>query len=145
MNIIEIVVTVCSTVAGSVTIAFTTFYLRERSKKRTLFRALYDEIKLNIQVAQRQTKKPNLVFELSPLYTLSYQNIRTTGELLSLPEGTRRELEEVYEMIYAHNRQLPAASEFLPRDRGLYERAEKIVEKLKTLENELPKNLKFLG
>ena len=86
-------------------------------------------------------------FELSPLYTLSYQNIRTTGELSILSRDTLRLLEETYEMIYAHNRQtaviLSDASGFI-RDRGLKERIEKIKKNLEQLEQNLLNELCFL-
>lgn len=146
MDIIEVLLTVCLTVVGAMAIAFTNFYLEGRKRRRILFRALYDEIKLNQSITQKllKNRRSETVFELAPLYTLSYQNIRITGELLILPEKLRMELEEVYELISAHHRQLPAVYEPIPRDRGFYERLENISKKLEHLENEFPKILKFL-
>lgn len=146
MTITENILTISLTVAGSVAIAFINFYLEGRKKRITLFKALYDEIRLNYSVADKilKIKRDQGIFELSPLYTLSYKNIRTTGELLSLPKEMRRELEDVYEAISAHNRQLPAVYEIIPRDRGFYERLEGVAQKLKYLENGLPKILRFL-
>lgn len=146
MDIIEVLLTVCLTVAGAVAIAFTNFYLEGRKRRRSLFRALYGEIKLNHLVAQKMIKirRTETVFGLAHLYTLCYQNIRTTGELLILPENLRRELEEVYELINTHDRQLAAVYEFIPRDAGFYERLENISKKLEHLGNEFPKKIKFL-
>lgn len=144
MSIAEVIITVCCTVAGSVAIAYTTFYLQGKRRKHTLFKALYNEIKLNHSIAQEQSKKPDLVFERAPLYTEAYQNIRVMGELLTLPAPVRRKLEDMYELINAHNRQVPAAMEVIPRDRGLSERIDRIIENLKFLEKELPKNIKYL-
>jgi len=125
------------------------FYRKEMREK--LFKALFEEIKLNHSVAKgirEKYKSPDwTIFELSPLYTLSYQNIRTTGELSILSRDTLRLLEETYEMIYAHNRQttviLSDASGFI-RDRGLKERIEKIEKNLEQLEQNLLNELCFL-
>lgn len=144
MSIAEAIITVGSTVAGSVAIAYTTFYLQGKHRERALFKALYSEIKLNLSVAQQQTKEPDLVFERAPLYAQAYQSVRVTGELLTLPEPVRQRLEGTYELIYTHNRQIPAAMEIIPRSRGLYERAKKIVENLEFLESELPRHIKYL-
>lgn len=66
------------------------------------------------------------------------------GESLLLPEELRMELEDIYELINSHNRQLPATYELIPRDAGFYERLGDIIMKTEHLENELPKILKFL-
>lgn len=150
MDIIEVLLTVCSTVAGLVAIAYTTFKLERRNKRRSLFRALYDEIKRNHSFIQNS--------EPTHLYTSSYQNIRIAGELFILSEEVRRVLEEVYELIdvYNHQRELfylertfeqaihPgfSLSDNIPSVIGI----ENIAKKLKYLENELPKEkkLKFL-
>jgi len=144
LSVTQIIVTVCCTVAGSVAIAFTIFRLQRNAERRKLFKALYSEIGLNRSIAKEQVGKPDLVFDLSPFYTLAYQNIRATGELLALPRVLRQQLEEAYEMIYAHNRQLPAAMEILPRNRGFYEGAGKIAKKLESLQKEMPKCIKCL-
>jgi len=81
--------------------------LHERQTKRRLFRALYDEIRLNFFVAQKNLKE-DFIFSRtwSPLYTLSYQNIRSSGELMSLAEDLRIKLEETYELIYFFNKKV---------------------------------------
>lgn len=144
MNVLEIIITVCATVAGSVAIAYATFYLQGRRRKRSLFKALFNEIGLNLSIARDQAREHDLIFERAFLYREAYQNIRVTGELLSLPELIRRRLENTYELINAHNRQIPAAMEIIPRDRGLKERLEKIIENLVILETEFPKHVKYL-
>lgn len=128
--------------------AFTIFYLEGRRKKLSLIKALYAEIEHNHLAAQKmiEIRRTQTVFTLTPLDTLSYQNIRMTGEVLNLrAEDMRNELDELYELINAHNRQLPAVYEIIPRDQGFYERLETISEKAKHLKNELPKIFKFLA
>lgn len=145
MSIPEVIATVCCTVAGSVAIAYTTFHLQGKHRKRTLFRALYSEIKLNHSVAQQRVAGLSLTTGYAPLYAEAYYNIRVTGELLTVPELVRRELEEAYELISAYNRQIPAVEGItLMEDQGLYKMIEKIMEKLKILKDELPKNAKYL-
>ena len=79
-------------------------HLHERQTKRCLFRALYDEIRLNFSVAQKNLKTDLPTW--SPLYTLSYQNIRGSGELVSLPEDPRIKLQETYDLIYFFNKRV---------------------------------------
>ena len=126
-------------------------HFHEKEVRESLFKALFEEVKLNHFVAEKAKetyKSPEwTVFELSPFYTLAYQNIRTSGELAILSRDTLTLLEDTYEMIYAHNRQATVIygdpSGFM-RDRGLKERIEKLEAKLGQLKQNLPKELKFL-
>lgn len=135
------------------------WWFQTKEQREGLVKALFEEIKLNHSVAKRFRERYKAsewtVFEAAPLYTLAYQNIRTSGELSILSRDALSLLEETCEMIYAHNRQVTTiASETGPtigdtklpfiRDRGLKERAGKIEANLKRLEEEFLKQLKFL-
>lgn len=123
----------------------------EREVRERLFKALFEEVKLNHSVVKKTKetyKGPEwTIFELSPLYTLGYQNIRMSGELAILSRDTLTLLEDTYEMIFAHNRQVAmifnAPNGFM-RDKGLKERIEKLEADLGQLKQNLKKELKFL-
>ncbi|MBA7483672.1 hypothetical protein ES707_19189 [subsurface metagenome] len=137
-------------IIGTILGFFLNLYRDKRQEKKTrirLFRALYNEIERNDLITQKMVKikRSKTVFELGPLHSLSYQNIQLRGELFILPENLRKELKETYELIHAHNRQLPAVYEAIPRNRGFYERLRNITNKIEYLENELPRVLKFLS
>jgi hypothetical protein len=109
--------------------------LHERQTKRRLFRALYDEIRLNLSVAQKNLKTdPIFSPTWSPLYTLSYQNIRGSGELMDLPDDLRIKLEETYELIYSFDRKVEIGH-------GLADRPNLLSDIVKNLE-ELSRELK---
>jgi len=141
--------TLCGVALG----AWLQFYFHQKKVREGLFKALFEEMELNYCVAKTlrekfmQTVEP---FEWSPLYTLAYQNIRTSGELIVLSKDALSILENTYEMIYAHDRQVEAiANEPNPitRDRwtqGLKERIEKIRVNLEQLIEQIPKELNFL-
>lgn len=122
-----------------------------KKRRESLFKSLYEEIQLNYSMAKRFKEKYKTpgwtVFEVGILYTLAYQNIRTTGELSILSRNTLSIFEETYEMIYVHNRQVTTivseANIFL-RDAGVEERLGKIEVILVQLKEELPKQLKLL-
>jgi hypothetical protein len=111
------IVTSLSVFATLIT-AFTIFYLEGRRRKNSLFKSLYAEIEHNHSAAQKMIKigRTQTVFALAPLDTLSYQNMRMTGEVLALSEELQRELDELYVLINTHNRQLPAVYELIPRE-----------------------------
>lgn len=147
MTIPEVIITVCCTVAGSAAIAYITFYLQAKWRERTLFRALYGEIKGNRRLAEQQREDPMLEMgrapERGPLYTEAYQNIRLAGELLTLPESIRQKLEYIYELINMNNRKIPSITDaFLDED--VCKRIDKIIQNLKYLEDELPKHISSL-
>ena len=111
---------VCSTIAGSVAIEFTHFYLQERLRKKDLFNALYEEIKRNHLLSQKMANSEDKIvvgkntvctnpdfkgFAMDPFHTTSYENMRTAGKTLSLPKNLRQKLDDTYESIYSHNRQ----------------------------------------
>ena len=156
MIIPEVVITVCCTVAGSVAIAYTTFHLQAKHRKRTLFSALCSEIKqnkvkLNSFGAQDQSyyiKQSEYIPELPTLYTEAYQNLRLAGELLSLPQSIRQRLEDTYGLISMHNlRTAEARADYMTavlHDNNFKDRINKMVENLKFLEDELPKKVRCL-
>lgn len=157
MRLGEVVYTVCLTVAGSIAIAYTTLWLQERIRRRRLHRSLYHEIVANLSVAKRDREIINVLerkterknkggwtyFDISPLRTFSYQDFRLSGEGLNLPGEIRLRVDEVYELIGEHNRQVSfLTGEFLPRTGGMSKRLESIVEKLNSLEEQLGKGRK---
>jgi uncharacterized protein YneF (UPF0154 family) len=77
----------------------------QKEVRESLYKALFEEVKINHSVAKRikeTYKSPEwTVFEIAPLYTLAYQNIRSSGELAVLSRDTLTLLEDTYEMIYA--------------------------------------------
>jgi hypothetical protein len=84
-------------------------------------------------------------FELSPLYTLGYQNIRMSGELAILSRDTLTLLEGTYKMIFAHNRQATVifnAPNGFMRDKGLKE-SRKIRNRFRTIKTELEKRTRL--
>jgi len=100
-------------VAGSFTLLgiFIEHSLHEKREKKRLFKALFDEVKLNIYLAENtlteiksvekmKTKK----FPYRPLYTQSYSNIRSSGYLADLNEELRVRLEKTFDEVYAYNR-----------------------------------------
>lgn len=145
MNIPEVIMTVLATVAGSVAIAYTTFHLQAKYRKRTLFRALLDEIKLNRLLAEH-LKSDNLktLKRYPSLHTDAYQNLRLTGELLSSPEPVRQTLEYTYEMINTHNYEIQQGKIDPPYGVYFWPRNDEILKNLNFLEGELPKKVKYL-
>ncbi len=153
MNIPEVVITVCCTVAGSVAIAYTTLHLQAKHRKRTLFRALYGEIELNrrfaVQLPQQihnffygskaSTERPML------LYISAYQDMRSAGELLTLPESVRQKIEYTYELINTNNRKIFDIFTMgdIP-DHDAHTRIDKIIQNVKYLEDEIPKHISNL-
>lgn len=157
MSLVEVLYTVGLTVAGSITIAYTTLWLQERIRRRRFRRSLYHEITANLSIAksdletintlerkaERESKGEWTYFDMSPLRTISYQDFRLSGEALNLRDETRAMMDEVYELISAHNRQVSFLSvEFPPRTRGMSKRLESIVEKLNSLREQLSKGRK---
>lgn len=151
-NTVNSIITVIATVLGSVVITLITFHLQARKEKKTIFRALRDEIDLNILIADKQSQ----VFNKNSLfYTLAYQNIQLSGELMILPKDFRQKLEEAYEMMYIYNRQLEDYNQrsqhhdqlFMPliiSDQEVFKkRAQKITGKLKKIQNDFSKVCKY--
>ncbi|NVM56089.1 MAG: hypothetical protein HWN66_20495 [Candidatus Helarchaeota archaeon] len=126
-------------------------HFHEKATRKRLFNALFEEIELNILITketQKTYRNPEwTIFDLSPLYTLGYQNIRASGELAILSRDTLVLLENTYEMIYAHNRQITTIlrdTGILIRERGLKERIENLEKNLTKLKRNFLKELKFL-
>jgi len=143
------VLTLVSTICGIYLGSWLEKHYRERETQKRLFKALFEEVKLNYSMAKKMRETYRgpewTVFELSPLYTLAYQNIITSGELTRLPRDFLSVLEDVYEKVHTHNRQTEkAVDEFMIRDRGLKERLARIEESMKQLAEQLPKELDFL-
>jgi len=144
------ILTLVSTLCGIYLGFWLERHYRGKETQERLFKALLEEMKLNYSLAKRLREMymgPEwTVFELSPLYTLAYQNIHTSGELTRLSRDSLSVLEDTYEMIHVHNRQAEKiVDEFLPRDRGLEERLGRIEENLKRLVEQLPTELNFLS
>jgi hypothetical protein len=89
-------------VGATLVTAFLIPLLGERRKRKSLIRSLYVEIGHNKSAARKMIKirRDQVVHELTPLDTLSYQNMRMTGEVLNLPENVPRGLDELYELVY---------------------------------------------
>jgi hypothetical protein len=83
--------------------------LTVRYKRRRNLRALYDEINLNLSVSQKNCQLHSGMSprtELDHFYTASYQNARTSGDLMELPTELRMKLEQTYNQMYSFNRRL---------------------------------------
>lgn len=147
------------TLAGSITIAFTTLWLQSRVRKKKLLRALYHEVVGNLWVAKRNVEILNVLerhrekesiaewtyFDISPLHTISYQDFRSSGEGMTLPEAIRMILDEAYEAVLIHNRQISFLTfEWPPRTGGVVGRLESLIEKLGKLQTEMKKTIKYL-
>jgi hypothetical protein len=145
MNVSEILITVGLTVAGSVAIAYTTFHLQAKSRRKTLFRALLSEVRWNRSLVEH-LKDDSLksLKRYTPLHTVAYQNFRLTGELLSLPEPIRQNLMYTYEMINTHNLEMEHHPPIPPSGVDFWPRNDEILEKLNSLEVELRKTVKCL-
>ncbi len=136
-----------------------------RKQRERLFKALFEEVKLDHSVARRFREQYGAgkwtVFDAAPLHSLAYQSIRASGELSVMASDTLSLLEETHELIHAHNRQVPAivsdsgalatvtngvTTVPLPviRDRGLRQRVEEIEPNLKRLEEDFPARLSYL-
>lgn len=131
----------CLTLIG----VFVQHMLDERAVKKCLFKALHDEVTLNFSVAQENLEIKNVQGVYLPdmkfLYTLSYQNIRASGELLSLPRDLRRILEETFNLVYYFNQCKEQNRGWATSNPTLLD---DLVKNLKHISEELPKNLKFL-
>lgn len=158
MSVIEVAYTVGLTVAGSIAIAYTTLRLQDRQRSRRLRNSLRHEISANLSGAksnlesisaldrkgERESKGEWTYFDILPLRIISYQDSRLSGEGGNLGEEIRAKLDEVYELINAHNRQVSFMTvEFIPRTRGMAERLQLIIEKLNSLYGELGKGRKW--
>lgn len=143
MSIVEIIVTVGCTIAGSVAIAFTIFHLQEKSRRKALFRALYDEIRLNRSLAQetlnslqKASEEVDARIMFNFLYTGAYESARLSGELSILNKDLRFELMKTYDKIYAYDRD--AEYKYWH-----FELLKELIKRLEYFEKELPKYLKF--
>ena len=127
--------------------AFVIPSLEGKRRRKSLIKALYAEIVHNHSVVQKMINlgRTQTVFELTPLDTLSYQNMRMTGEVLALSEYIQRGIDELYVLINAHNRQLLAVYELISRELGFYERLEKISTMTENLIKEIPEIFNFVG
>jgi len=145
MDIPEVITTVLATVAGSVAIVYTTLHLQAKHRKRSLFRALLGEIQWNRSLAEH-LKDDSLksLKRYTSLHTAEYQNLRSTGELLSLPEPVRQRLRYTYEMINTHNWEIEQDKINPPGGVYFWPRNDEILENLNSLEKELLKAVKCL-
>ena len=145
MNIPELIITVVATVLGSVAIAYTTLHLQAKYRKRSLFRALLGEIQWNRSLAEHlQYDSLKSLKRYTSLHTTEYQNLRSTGELLSLPEPVRQRLRYTYEMINTHNWEIEQDKINPPGGVYFWPRNDEILENLNSLEKELLKAVKCL-
>jgi len=133
--------------------AFVILYGKEWMDKKRLLKSLYGEVEDNLALAKNVLPKVKSfssrfgsasVFDLQRLHTYSYQDVRRSGYLLSLPKDVRLLLNETYELIFAFNRQTEAniystpfvpgtLSPMPPRTAGYLEKLEKIIQNLKVL------------
>ncbi len=151
MQVADIFQSVCLTVIGSIIIALAIHKMDETVYKRRFFKALYHEIEWNLyRIKKLSDRRKNETTrnkitppELPLLLISSYQTARLAGELLTLREEIRDELDEVYEFIDGHNR-IVLICESVPTEDFFWDRIKKMEEKLQHLENELPRFLKYL-
>jgi len=148
------IVAVLSTLFGIIVGAWLERRSHMKETRERLFKALYQEIKLNHFLANMTRAKSGrlgfAVFEIPRFHTEAYQRIRTAGELTILSRDTLSLLEETYEMIYAHNRQMKMIIDGLMkdgvmRDQGLKERINVLENNLWQLIEKLPQELSFLS
>lgn len=140
MNVSEILTTVGSTVAGSVVIAYATLHLQAKGRRKALFRALLNEVRLNLPLARMIKSGDSKSLGGCPgLHTGAYDNMRLAGELLSLEENVREELQYLYEMIIMHNRDISLYGGL--SGLGHTVRLDEIIQRLELLENELAKKM----
>lgn len=96
-------------VAGSFTLLgiFIEYHLHEKRETKRIFKALFDEINLNVWVAERTIGEIKSHIEWQPyrrLYTQSYSNIRSSGYLADLDKKYRIRLEKAFDEVYTYNR-----------------------------------------
>lgn len=141
MNVSEILITVGLTVAAAVVIAYTTFKVQTKHRERALFRALLDEVKLNLsraQVIKSRSMKDMVIYP--GLRTEAYDSARLAGVLLSLKEDVREKVHYPYEMIIMHNREISVASGQVGASYDV--RLDRVIRHLELLENELSKKVR---
>ena len=141
MNVSEIFVTVVLTVAAAVVIAYTTFKVQTKHRERALFRALLDEVKLNLsraQVIKSRSMKDMVIYP--GLRTEAYDSARLAGVLLSLKEDVREKVHYLYEMIIMHNREISVCSGQVGESYNV--RLDRVIRNLELLENELSKKVR---
>jgi hypothetical protein len=139
MNVSEILITVSLTVAGSVAIAYTTLHLQAKSRRKTLFRALQNEVKLNLSLAQLiKSGEVEALGGCPELHTDAYNNVRLAGELSSLKENVREGLQYIYEIIIMLNRDI-SLNGGLSGAGSM--RLGGIIQRLESLENKLAKEV----
>jgi len=154
MDPAEVLFTVGLTVAGSIAIAYTTQWLQTRERTLRLRRSLRHEIAANLSLAKSNLEVISTLghdredvikgewtyFDISPLRAVAYHDFRLGGQSANLTEEIRATLDEIYDLIDGHNRQvLFLTMEPIPRTRGMSARLGRIVEKLGFLERELPR------
>ena len=120
---------------------------QESRARRRLSAALYEEIRSNYLIAQIplriipitvEGKHPREIgIEHIPLDTIAYDNMRASGELLTLDEELQAHLRETYTRIYDYNRDTIWKY-------WLKNEHEALVQCLKDLEDELPRKLEHL-
>ncbi len=140
MSVSEIFVTVGLTVAAAAVIAYTTFKIQTKHRERALFRALLDEVKLNLsraQVIKSRSMKDKVIYP--GLRTEAYDSARLAGVLLSLKEDVREKVHYLYEMIIMHNREISVCSGQVEASYDL--RLDRVIRNLELLENELSKKV----
>lgn len=141
MNVSEILITVGLTIAAAVAIAYTTFKLQARHRERALFRALLDEVKLNLsraQVIESRSMKDMVIYP--GLRTEAYDSARLAGVLLRLKEDVREKVHYLYEMIIMHNREISVCDGQVGASYDV--RLDRVIRNLELLENELSKKVR---
>jgi hypothetical protein len=148
---------ISSLASGFISVSTAIFILRLqewRNKKKT-FKALYSEVEGNLNIAQKllpmaESISSNsgqfigTVFDLQRFHAYCYEDFRRSGYLLSLHDEARQLLEEVYELIFSHNRQTDVqVFELIPRLGGYSERLRTLIEKLKELKEHLRPHVHF--
>lgn len=148
MDLLSVVYSVGLTLLGSVVIAYTTLWFQRRMQRKRIINSLCGEIVANLLAAQNNLKVLSgledhgrgefTYFDIVPLHTFAYQTFQLSGEGLNLPDKVRMMLEETYDLISTHNRQVSLlAFEFPPRTGGMSKRLETIAQNLRSLQREM--------
>ena len=137
--VLTAIITGCFTLLGVIAGIILEFYIHEKRVRERFFKALYDEIQLNLLIV-RETLDALKVTSTAytPIYTHSYGDIRASGYLIDLNRELRVKLWKAFDQIYRYDRD--GKYEYWHRDL-----LKDLVKDLEYLEKELPSHLKFLN
>jgi len=112
--------------------------LHAKRKRKQLFKALYDEIKLNRLLAEKTfngLNKNQIIY--ASLYTQCYDQVRASGELFTLRDDFKLKMMGTYDLIYKYNRDDDYKS-------GHKDLLKEIIDGLEIIERKMPMHLAFL-